>query len=167
MISEIDELKRFVEASESDRSRLGGQEMLLSFGPAPGSFFADDCRTRYRWTNLPTTLEDTIQKIVCIHGYGKISDVTMNAAGGWVIQLKNGAQYEWGGQLPDRLVQALYDGKRRKASINVSFPSCCSETYADIALAAVPQSPARAGVRLDFQGRQDLYLSSRRLRTIL
>jgi hypothetical protein len=95
----------------------------LSFGPAPGSFFADDCRTRYRWNNLPISLENAIQRIVCIQGYGRISDVTMNAAGGWVILLKNRPEYEWGGQLPDRLVQALRDGKQRKAVINVSYHS--------------------------------------------
>jgi hypothetical protein len=125
MIGEIDELRDFVEASESDRSKSGKQAVLLSFGPAPASFFADDCRTRYRWNNLPISLENAIQRIVCIHGYGRISDVTMNAAGGWAIQLKNGAEYEWGGQLPDKLVQALRDGRQRKAFINVSFPNHC------------------------------------------
>ena len=151
MIKEIDELQRFVtrngkldggtssgglgasrargsastvEASESNRSGSGGQLVLLSLGPAPGSFFADD-GTRYRWANLPSDLEDLIQEIICRHGYGKISDVTINAAGGWVIQWKKGwagIVYEWGGQLPQRLETALCDGKQGNESINVIFP---------------------------------------------
>ncbi len=129
MISEIKELQKFVEASE----RSGGQEVVLSFGPAPGSFFADDCETRYRWAKLPLDLEDTLQKIVCLHGYGKISDVAINGAGGWVVQL-DGADYELGGQLPDRLREALETGKKRKAHIEVLSPTDYSETCANIVL---------------------------------
>jgi len=129
MISEIKELQKFVEASEWS----GGQEVVLSFGPAPGSFFADDCGTRYRWANLPFDLEDTLQKIVCLHGYGKISDVAINAAGGWVVQL-DGVDYEWGGQLPDRLRRALKTGKERKAHIEVLSPTYYSETRTNIVL---------------------------------
>jgi len=133
MISEIKELLCFVEACESDKAR-SGQEVILRFGPDPGSFFADDCRTRYCWAKLPFGLEHTLQKIVCIRGYGKISDVAINAAGGWVVQLKDGADYEWGGQLPDRLHQALENGKKRKASIKVLSPTYYSETCANIVL---------------------------------
>ena len=119
MINEIDTVQNFVNETSSDGSNSGAQEVLLSFGPSPGSFFADDCRSTYRWANLPRGLEDAIQKIVCKYKYGKIYDVMMNAKGGWVIQLEKGKKYMWGGELPARLDQALSDGKKRNASIKV------------------------------------------------
>jgi hypothetical protein len=121
MIGEIDELHQFVCAVEANESKAGGEELLVTFGPAPGSFFADDRRSRYRWANLPTHLEDTLQRLVCKHGYGRIVDVTINSTGGWVVQLKND-DFEFGGELPARLQSSLQEGKKRKSSIKVCGP---------------------------------------------
>jgi len=68
--------------------------------------------------NLPPDLEDELQKILCLGGYSqkkeKIYDVTINADGGWVLQLDKGADFRMGGKLPALLKQALEDGRKRK-----------------------------------------------------
>jgi hypothetical protein len=120
VIIENDHLQRFIDIVGPSESRSGGEELSITFGPFPGSFFADDGRTRYRWVNLPSDLEDAIQRLVCKHGYGKIVDIAINARGGWVVHKKND-DIEFGGQLPERLQQALLDAKRRKTSIKVLF----------------------------------------------
>ncbi|KAF2671462.1 hypothetical protein BT63DRAFT_423665 [Microthyrium microscopicum] len=116
MIEEIAELQSFVNASKS-KANPGGEPAFLSFGPDPGSFFADNGETRYRWSNLPHDLDDAIQDIVCRERYGKIHDVAINGAGGWVIQLNKGKEYKWGGPLEERFRVALENGEQRRATI--------------------------------------------------
>ena len=110
MLHEIDALAKISAQHERhDIPLLSG--LLLSLGPAPGSFFADSpVLKRYRWANLPVGLEDTIQEEVCRKGYGKIHDVAINSVGGWVLQLKEGKRYRWGGNLPTELQNALSKG---------------------------------------------------------
>jgi hypothetical protein len=122
MIGEINELQRLITNSKSKASEYQMQGILLSFGPSPSSFLLDYRDERYRWANLPVGLQDAVQDIVCRKGYGRIFDVAMNAAGGWVMQLKEGAKYLWGGELPERLEKALLEGQKREATISV-FPS--------------------------------------------
>ena len=116
MIVEIEALRALV---ESTRSRTN-EPLLLSLGPAPGSFFAEmSSLKRYRWTNLPSDLEDEIQQELCRSGYGTIYDVTINSAGGWVLQFNEGKTYKWGGKLPRELKNALETRKEQKIQIKV------------------------------------------------
>lgn len=95
--------------------------LLLSLGPAPGSFFADlSSLKRYRWANLPPDLEDVIQEEVCRSGYGTIFDVAINAAGGWVVQFREGKTYKYNGAIPEKLREALSIGQKQKLQIQVS-----------------------------------------------
>jgi len=115
---EIFELHKFAQTVGAKFNKMAN--LITSFGPSPGSFFADSFDLkRYRWANLPADLEDEIQNHICCNRYGKIFDVAINAMGGWVMQLDRGKQFSWGGRLPDDLTQALSAGKRRKATINV------------------------------------------------
>jgi hypothetical protein len=107
--------------------------MITSFGPHPGSFFADAFHlSRYRWSNLPAELENRIQEHVSLYGCAnqktcqenKIHDVTINAVGDWVMQLKRGARFIWShgeGRLPNELQDALAEGERRKWTISVAL----------------------------------------------
>jgi hypothetical protein len=95
--------------------------------------FADAIKLhRYRWANLPIDLNNAIQDELNLRGYGKISDVAMNATGGWVMHFreedavgrwlrgrKQSAQFRWGGELPDELKKALEQGRDRRAKIRV------------------------------------------------
>jgi hypothetical protein len=117
-IGEINALQALAEENKQNGHRE--TDLILSFGPASGSFFADAFRLkRYRWANLPVDLEDAVQRNVCLKGYGYIHDIAMNSRGGWVMQTDGGAGFQWGGQLPSDLEQALSNEKGRKASINV------------------------------------------------
>jgi hypothetical protein len=124
-------------------------DIITSFGPHSGSFFADAFRlNRYRWSNLPADLEDRIQEHVSLYGYGnqktwqenKIHDVAINTVGGWIMQLKRGAHFIWSqgeGRLPKELQEALAEGERRKWTISVALP---------------PILLARQGALADFYG---------------
>jgi hypothetical protein len=125
---EILELSKLAKRDESKFNQRA--DIITSFGPHSGSFFADAFRlNRYRWSNLPAELEDEIQKHLSLYGYGnqknwqdnKIHDVAINARGGWVIQIKRGSQFIWsqGDQLPTELQRALEEGERRKWTISV------------------------------------------------
>jgi hypothetical protein len=99
----------------------------VSFGPRPGSFFADAVALkRYRWNNLPASLDDKLQDLLSKRsiwsgsGHGKIHDVAINASEGWVLLLERGKKYDWGGALPEELKEALKQGKDRKAAISVA-----------------------------------------------
>jgi hypothetical protein len=96
------------------------EPLLLSLGPAPGSFFAESRHLkRYRWANLPSDLEDAIQEEVCRNGHGNIYDVAINADEGWVLQFKEGKTYAWGGILPPQLADVLSIGLKNKKQIRV------------------------------------------------
>jgi len=99
----------------------------VSFGPQPGSFFANAVALKkYRWKDLPESLEDKLQDLLSKRsiwsgsGYGKIHDVAINASEGWVLLLERGKKYEWGESLPEELKEALKQGKDRKATISVA-----------------------------------------------
>lgn len=128
---EIAELSRL---AQQDAVKLNhSADLIASFGPRPGSFFADAFRlNRYRWSKLPADLEDEIQKHVSLSGYGnqktwqdnKIHDVAINCTGGWIMQLKRGTRFLWSqGErgLPAELQSALAEGERRKWTISVAL----------------------------------------------
>lgn len=118
MLCEIEALQCLAQNNRTNIPPYHETDMLLSLGPAPGSFFADAYRLkRYRWANLPASLEDEIQKEICHKSYGIIYDVAINSAGGWVVQLEKGKLYRWGGALPQELERALSEGRRRKTII--------------------------------------------------
>lgn len=120
-IGEISALQAL--ALENKENRHRETDLILSFGPASGSFFADAFRLkRYRWQNLPVGLEDAVQRNVCLNGYGKIHDIAVNSMGGWVMQTNEGTQFQWGGELPTELKQALSSGRAKGVSINVINP---------------------------------------------
>jgi hypothetical protein len=96
----------------------------------PGSFWADNLRTRYRWSNLPLELDDALQRIVCADGYGGIKDVSINSAGGWVMQWKKGKKYEFGGPLSADLERDLKRGRETGKVIDVSYAKF-SQRYAN------------------------------------
>jgi hypothetical protein len=117
-IGEISALQALSQDNKENRHKE--TDLILSFGPAPGSFFANAYRLkRYRWANLPVGLEDAVQRNVCLNRYGKIHDIAINSMGGWVMQTNEGAQFQWDGQLPKELKQALSSGKAKGASISV------------------------------------------------
>lgn len=103
--------------------------MNITFGPRPGSFFADACEMReYRWANLPWSLEEKLQSLMTGSArffrrgtYGRIFDVVINASEGWVLLSKKGTKYEWGGDLPPDLTRALGSGVERRAAVSVSL----------------------------------------------
>ncbi|KAH7087346.1 hypothetical protein FB567DRAFT_628322 [Paraphoma chrysanthemicola] len=112
MLVEIEALRAFAKQAQNDSSEL--EPLLLSLGPNPGSFFAHiGSLKRYRYTNLPTELENIIQG----KKYGTIHDVAMNAAGGWVIQFDEGRRYRMGGDLPPPLMNALSIGMGKKTQL--------------------------------------------------
>jgi hypothetical protein len=115
---EIEALERLARGNDPNRSRR--PDLIVSFGPASGSYFANARHLgKYRWRKLPVSLEEAIQDHLSEHKYGKIHDVAMNAVGGWVMQTNGGSSFQWGGQLPDDLDRALEYGKTRKATISV------------------------------------------------
>ncbi|KAK0122515.1 hypothetical protein ONS95_010743 [Cadophora gregata] len=103
--------------------------MNVTFGPQPGSFFADLCEVKeYRWSHLPPSLESKLQSLMTANAtflrrgiYGKIFDVAINASEGWVLLMKKGEKYERGGELPPELIRALELGVERKAAISRIF----------------------------------------------
>lgn len=124
---EIDALRIL---AQQDAAKFNQQaDIITSFGPKAGSFFADPYRLAYyRWSNLPSDLEGAIQMHVSMYGYGnqksfqdnRIHDVAVNANGGWIMQLKRGSQFEWSREgLPSELQRALADGVRKKRTISV------------------------------------------------
>ncbi len=118
MYHEIKELQKLAQEEKA----LSGKKanLITSFGPSSSSFFADAFRIkRYRWANLPADLENEIQKQAFCSKYGKIYDVAINAAGGWIMQLDRGVKFLWGGPLPEELRLALLNGKQRRTTISV------------------------------------------------
>lgn len=121
-----------------EERRYDKADFKLSLGPQPGSFFADVKKLqRYRWDRVPRDLNNALQDELAKEGYGKISNVAMNATGGWVMHFreepvmgrlfkgrKRASQFCWGGEaaLPKTLVAALQLGHDRRAKISV----CCS-----------------------------------------
>lgn len=119
---------------ENKENRFNSLNMIMSFGPKPGSFFADAYSLkRYKWLNLPTGLEDQIQKNICVKGYGngEIQEVAMNARGGWIIVFNKGKRFEFGGNLPYELRKALQRARQTKlahpkADISIHVRAFCS-----------------------------------------
>jgi hypothetical protein len=109
-----------------------GLDMTITFGSKPGSFFVDAFSIpRYGWANLPPDLDNLIQRIVCVKGYGDgvIKNVALNANGGWVMSLDEGSRFEFGGELPYDLRIVLQDAQKNnseqpglKITIEVRFP---------------------------------------------
>jgi hypothetical protein len=117
LLDELLQLRRFVDDKEPKASsRFPLQGIRLTFGPAPGAFFLG-YEKLYRWARLPDGLEARVQDAV--QQQDKIYDVALNATGGWVLLLREGKKYVWGGDLPDRLQEALEQGQREKATISV------------------------------------------------
>ncbi|KAF2117455.1 hypothetical protein BDV96DRAFT_26307 [Lophiotrema nucula] len=117
-IKEIEGLETLGDLNKAHKPPYRAEDLLLSLGPGSGAFFADAYRLkRYRWHNLPTDLEGEIQTELGHKKYGTIYDVALNSAGGWILQLKKGKNYKWGGTLPDELEQALEAGAERKATV--------------------------------------------------
>lgn len=130
MLAEIDALAALAKDNLAHDPPYREADLLLSLGPAPGSFFADAFRLRrYRWSNLPVDLEDNIQKEVCSHGYGRIYDVAINSVGGWVLQFDKGKTYKWGGMLPNELENALQEGRNGNVTIKVRISSFHHRDY--------------------------------------
>lgn len=120
LINEIDGVRTLSEQNKRSKPPYKEEDLLLSLGPGPGSFFADAFRLkRYKWHNLPSDLEDEIQRELGRKKYGTIYDVALNSAGGWILQLKEGKKYRWGGTLPREIEAALEAGQARKSSIKV------------------------------------------------
>jgi hypothetical protein len=63
--NELDELQKLATEEEHKFAQSKRKaDLIASFGPFSDSFFADAFRLkRYRWRNLPTDLEDEIQKV--------------------------------------------------------------------------------------------------------
>lgn len=128
IINEIDALRLLGE--ELEKKGHNKADLKLSLGPQPGSFFADAPKLcLYRFENLPRDLNNAIQ--LNQRKYGQISDVAMNANGGWVMHFRvrtwfNGRDHQfcWGGEegLPNKLKEALQSGRNRRAKIRVCFP---------------------------------------------
>ncbi|KAH8655990.1 hypothetical protein BGZ60DRAFT_417594 [Tricladium varicosporioides] len=122
---EIRQLRIFAAADQ--RSSELKVNLKTSYGPTAGSFFADSFTPRglkrYRWSNLPSDLENELQDLLGNGGYEKarIQDVCMNRDGGWVVVSKDGQRYIWGGNLPHDLVAALLVGKESKIRIDRIF----------------------------------------------
>jgi hypothetical protein len=133
IINEIGALRAL--GQELEERKNNKADLKLSLGPQPGSFFADVKKLRlYRWEKVPRDLNNAIQDELAKRGYGKISNVVMNATGGWVMYFheeaslgrlfksrKRAAQFCWGGEaaLPKVLVTALQCGRERGAKIRV------------------------------------------------
>lgn len=106
--AEIKELQKLAAAHGVAHKR----DLAVSFGPAPGAFFASAPRLRrYRWANLPPELDDILQDHVCRNGYGdekkRIKSICMNSRGGWVVQVGRNNQVLLGGTLPLELENVL------------------------------------------------------------
>lgn len=104
-------------ARENKEKGVLGVNMTASLGPLPGSIFVDAyALKRYKRANLPVDLEDNIQRILDVKGYGdgEIHDVVMNANGGWVMLLDGGKKFAFGGELPFDLRVLLEDTKKSK-----------------------------------------------------
>lgn len=121
--NEIRQLRLFgVADQKSSKSKVN---LKTSYGPTAGSFFADSFTPkglkRYRWSNLPSDLENELQDLLGNGGYekAKIQDVCMNRENGWVVVSKDGQRYSCGGNLPHDLVAALSVGKESKIRIDV------------------------------------------------
>lgn len=138
IIDEIDGLRAV--GKELELKGCNKADFKLSLGPQPGSFFADARGLgSYRHSkNLPTDLDNAITDELSVRGYGTISDVVMNATGGWVMYVrvenamgrffrghKRRPQFCWGGikGLPGEIIEALQEGRERGATISV-----CLET---------------------------------------
>ncbi|KAF2797583.1 hypothetical protein K505DRAFT_358281 [Melanomma pulvis-pyrius CBS 109.77] len=118
ILAEIDALEVVKTVNKENNHPHRNGELLLSLGPAPGSYFVDAYRLRvYCWENLPKDLNFILQRHVNRNKYGTIHDVAINATAGWVMQLHKGKSYEWGGELPEELERALKRGQERKATI--------------------------------------------------
>lgn len=122
-MSEIEGVQTLGNQNTAHKPPYRAEDLLLSLGPSSGAFFADAFRLkRYRWHHLPSDLEGEIQAELGRKKYGSIYDVALNSLGGWVLQLKKGKMYLWGGMLPGELEQALEAGIERKAIIKVTTP---------------------------------------------
>ncbi|KAH7413515.1 hypothetical protein BKA64DRAFT_661166 [Cadophora sp. MPI-SDFR-AT-0126] len=127
--AEIPQLSTLALQNASKAKRNCSPSMNVTFGPRPGSFFADMCELKeYRWSSLPWSLEEKLQSLMTRGArlfrrgtYGKIFDVAINASGGWVLLSKKGGKYEWGGDLPVELTRALEFGVERKAAVSRIF----------------------------------------------
>jgi hypothetical protein len=125
----------------AEENAKGGKSTRLnvSFGPLAGSFFADAVGLRrYRWNNLPAALAGKLQELLWKRsifsgsGYGTVHDVAINAHEGWILLLKRGKKYHWGGKLPQELGEALQEGLEKKVAISVGATFSCSTTdYTD------------------------------------
>lgn len=132
--AEISQLSSLALQNAGRAGRNCTPSINVTFGPRPGSYFADVCELKeYRWANLPVSLEEKLQSLMTRSAsmfsrgtYGKIFDVAINASEGWVLLSRKGQKYEWGGELPADLIRALYSGVERKAAISVSHPSECT-----------------------------------------
>jgi hypothetical protein len=119
-MNEVEGLQALGNQNRAHKPPYRAEDLLFGLGPGPGAFFADAFRLkRYRWHNLPNELDAEIQGELGHKRYGTIYDVALNAVGGWVLQLKKGKKYRWGGVLPLQLEQALTAGAERKAIIKV------------------------------------------------
>jgi hypothetical protein len=132
-IGALQALGRDLEAKDYHKA-----DFKLTLGPSPGSFFADVKKFReYRYEELPKDLHNAILGELNKRGYGRISNVAINATGGWVMHFHEEAalvrlikgrtrppQFCWGGEaaLPGVLVDALRNGKERGAKISVCSP---------------------------------------------
>jgi hypothetical protein len=108
------EIAQLQDLADLDQKEHGGDANLItSFGPTAGSFFADAWRPKlrfYRSENLPPELN---KKIQTVRGYGKIWDVALNALNGWVLQLDRGRQWVSGGKLHHELERVLSETRDR------------------------------------------------------
>lgn len=110
---EIAELLKFADLDQ--KAHGGDPNLIASFGPAAGSFFAEAWRPklkRYAWENLPPDLNRRLQQMK----YGSIWDIALNASGGWVLQLDEGKHWEYGGDLPKDLKRALSEVREKNAA---------------------------------------------------
>jgi hypothetical protein len=114
LLGELNSFKVRLEKHKEDNNiTCKDEDLLLSLGPTAGSYFVD-AHNRYFWSGLPE-LEDVLQD----RRYGTVFDITINSAGGWVIQRDQGRSYKWGGPLPVELKSALEKGRNREAVIRV------------------------------------------------
>jgi hypothetical protein len=102
---EIAELRKLADLDKDEHG--GDANLIVSFGPTAGSFFADAWRPKlkcYRWENLPADLN---RKLQALRKYGNIWDVALNASNGWVLQLDKGRRWAYGGELHAELEWVL------------------------------------------------------------
>lgn len=155
-LTEIEGLKSL--ARENRRRGYDGADMKVSLGPDQGSYFADTYRLgRYHYDKLPSGLNFEVQKEIGRVKYGKITDVAMNGAGGWVMQFDVGdlkmalskflgkkkgfEHYRFGGELPKALKEALRQGQDRGAKIMVRLLNILLHIQLTEITAHVPKSP--------------------------